>query len=62
MSIPIKKISIKDFVKVCRTCLSEKELLPLYGTCSNSVCLVEMLMSCTFVQVYYYLQIYDLFY
>lgn len=55
MSIAVKKIRINDFVKVCRTCLSEKELLPLFETCSNSVCLVEMLMSCTFVQVYYYL-------
>lgn len=44
--------SVIDFEKVCRTCLSAVEdMKPLYEECASDVCLVEMLMSCTFVQV-----------
>lgn len=47
--------SVIDFEKVCRTCLSAVEdMKPLYEECVSNVCLVEKLMSCTFVQVCVY--------
>lgn len=44
-------ITKNDFGKICRACLAEGELEPLYNNCSKEECFVEMLMSCTFVQV-----------
>lgn len=51
MSYETDKLSIYDFDKICRTCLEEGDTKPLYDTCSNEVCLIEMLMSCTLIQV-----------
>lgn len=51
MSINIQNINLSDFAKICRTCLAEGEMLPLYETCLNETCIIEMLMSCTFIQV-----------
>ncbi|GLV44433.1 Meiotic central spindle [Carabus blaptoides fortunei] len=43
--------SVLDFDKICRTCLLEADdMKPLYEECVSDVCLVEMLMSCTFVE------------
>ncbi|GLV44434.1 uncharacterized protein CBL_10238 [Carabus blaptoides fortunei] len=44
-------LSIYDFGKICRTCLAEGDMKSLYENCSSKVCLIEMLMSCTFIQL-----------
>lgn len=40
-----------DFENICRTCLSRKDLNPLYEECFSPTSLVDMLMSCTVVKV-----------
>lgn len=44
-------IAVENFAKICRTCLNEGEMKPLFETCSNDACLIEKLMSCTFIAV-----------
>lgn len=51
-------IPIDDFGKICRTCLKEDDLKPLYQMCLKQTCVIEMLMSCTFIRVHIVSQIY----
>lgn len=51
MSNQVNNLTINDFEAICRTCLSKGDLKPLYENCDEQTCLVEMLMTCTFVQV-----------
>lgn len=43
--------SMYDLENICRTCLCGGDLKPLYEKSSQSTCLAEMLMYCTFLKV-----------
>lgn len=51
MSVANDLITTQNFWNICRTCMSEGDLQPLFEDCSSDACLIEMFMSCTLVQV-----------
>lgn len=51
MSVVNDIITTQNFWNICRTCMSEGDLQPLFEDCSNDACLIEKFMSCTLVQV-----------
>lgn len=49
--VNLKKVDLKD---ICRTCLGQGELQPLFRICTcldEEECVAEKLMTCTLIQV-----------
>lgn len=44
-------VYVNDFTKVCRTCLSTKEIQPICALNYNGIPLINFLESCASVQV-----------